>query len=230
MEFNLYQQTRKRRGEFRIRHALEGKLDYIDGLAFGAYRELLGGWKFEHFDLFINHVPRDHHGPPTHWVIWIDPEGIGLPENIRDSREKRVAAADFFLRCFLANLGEQLPGSRGSGIGGMMETDRPGQSIQERNTCFFDGDAIELRLLVGMPSAGMILLIDELRLMFELLERTVEETFLPRQEMLAELDHHLRIAAVQAARRNRSKRTGGVYRWRSPSGACRWQFRRAVED
>ena len=197
MDLNLYQQSRARRDEFRTRHQLRQRLDFIDGLAFGAYRELYGGWLFEHFDLFVNHVPPDQHGPPTHFVVWVYPDQIGLCPERRDTRTKRVSAADYFLRRFLGCLGEQPAGSRGSGIGGLIEADQPGQTIEERSACFFDGDAIELRLLVGLPSAGMTILIEELEAMIDLLVRVVERTFRPEQGGWDDLRKHQQAAEIQ---------------------------------
>jgi len=210
MNLNLYQQARARRSEFRTLRQLAQKLEFVDGLAYGAYRELYGGWQFGHFDLFINHVPPDHHGPPADFVIWVYPDEVGLPRDVRNSRPKRVASADFYLRRFLCLLGDQVAGSRGSGLSGLIDTDRPSQSIEERNACFFDRDAIELRLMVGLPSAGMTILVEEMQSMFDLLRNAVERTFLPSEEALGALREHLRIAETQVKLRETAAQRGLV--------------------
>ena len=191
MDLNLYKKTRGRRKEFRVRFQLKQRIEFIDGLGFGAYKEIVGGWRFEHFEFFVTHLPPDHHGPPADFVVWVHPKEIGIPAEYWNTCLRRIATADFFLRLFLSNLGEQPAGCRGSGIGGLIDTDRPGQSVEERNACCFDDGAIELRLKVGLPSAGMIILGDRISEMFELLQRIVTETFLPKQETLDALKIHL---------------------------------------
>ncbi|MDP6506976.1 MAG: ABC-ATPase domain-containing protein, partial [Planctomycetota bacterium] len=191
MDLNLYRKTRGRRKEFRVRFQLKQRIEFIDGLGFGAYKEIVGGWRLEHFEVFVTHLPPDHHGPPADFVVWVHPKEIGIPAEYWNTDLRRIATADFFLRLFLSNLGEQPAGCRGSGIGGLIDTDRPGQSVEERNACCFDDGAIELRLKVGLPSAGMIILGDRVSEMFELLQKTVAETFLPKRETLDELKIHL---------------------------------------
>jgi len=210
MNLNLYQQARVRRDEFRTLRQLAQKLEFVDGLAYGAYREFYGGWQFQHFDLFVNHVPPDHHGPPADFVVWVYPNEIGLPQDVQGPRLKRIASADFYLRRFLGLLGDQPAGSRGSGLSGLIDTDRPGQSIEERNACFFDGDAIELRLVVGLPSAGMTILVEEMQSMFDLLRSAVEQTFLPSAETLDALREHVRIAETQVRLREKAAQQGLV--------------------
>ncbi|MDA0841141.1 MAG: ABC-ATPase domain-containing protein [Planctomycetota bacterium] len=197
MDLNLYKQTRGRRKEFRVKFQLAQRIAFIDGLGFGAFKEIVGGWRFEHFEVFVTHLPSDHHGPPADFVLWIHPTEIGIPEDFWNTRLRRIAAADFYLRRFLSKLGEQPAGCRGSGIGGLIDTDRPGQTVEERNACCFDGDAIELRLKVGLPSAGMIILGDQLAGVFNLLEETVGATFLPEKTALDALNTHLQTVERQ---------------------------------
>ncbi|MBI2195334.1 MAG: ABC-ATPase domain-containing protein [Planctomycetes bacterium] len=205
---NLYQQARGRRDEFRNRQELLRTLQSIDGLAFGAYRELYGGWRLEGLDLFINHVPADHHGPPAHFVIWTALASLGFDPSFWDRRWKRVAAADFFLRAFREAIGPQPAGSRGSGMSGLLETDAPGQAVEERNACFVDSDALELRLVAGLPSAGMTILVDELQAMLRLLERAIEAALTPRPQVREALAAHIRTAEVQDALRAEALRRG----------------------
>ena len=146
---SIWPPKRPKTSERRLRTDLREQLDRIDGRPYPAYRDLQGAWALGDRVLYIDRVQGDPYASPSRVRIRTP---TGLPRELTRDPERRLAAEDWLLRRF----GAQLHGSaRGSGRSGRMEIYRPGPEVTERSALRLhpDGTA-EARFAVGLPARG----------------------------------------------------------------------------
>ena len=141
---------------------LEALLRRIDGRSYPAYRDLVGPWDLgEGLRIQVDHVQGDPFAAPSRLRLRV-PTGIE-PEVCGDG-VARVAAEDWLLRCFGADLSGQ---RRGSGRSGQLQVYRPGPEVVARSAVRLleDGTA-EVRFQAGLPARGRRVLGGEARGLF----------------------------------------------------------------
>jgi predicted ABC-class ATPase len=132
---------------------LEQLLLRIDGLPYGAYRDLVGSWPLGEFLLEVDRVPPDPFAAPARARLSVERTKAGLPPDLAARRLRRIAVEDFLAREAAAWLGAQPGRPRSAAPGsGRAWIEPPGQGVLERGTCRITRDRVELRLFLDLPA------------------------------------------------------------------------------
>lgn len=116
----------------------------IDGRNYGQYKSVVGDYDYGDFTLHIDRVQSDPYAPPSQLRATASPVKMGIPEDLLDTREKRVAVADFLAREFAKN-SAKTPEIRIA---------RCGQEILERSYASVDKSTVEVRFQCQFPARG----------------------------------------------------------------------------
>ncbi len=130
----------------------------IDGRGYKAYRDIKGGYRFEAFELFIDHVQGDPFAAPSRVRARISLDRAGFPPSLHSRGIRRIAFGDYIARQFRRALGEVVKGQRGMGKSGLIDIDSGRQEILERNAVVLDNRHLEARFVVGLPAMGRTIL------------------------------------------------------------------------
>ncbi|MFP4373256.1 MAG: ABC-ATPase domain-containing protein [Spirochaetaceae bacterium] len=141
---------------------LREKLRRIDGRGYKAYKDIADRYRFESYTLSIDHVQGDPFASPSRVHIEVDARTAGFPswsyvspdDGRRGSRSREIATRDYITRRFAGAARRIAAGHRGTGKGGLIEIDRPGQEVLERSSAFIGGAGVEIRFFVGLPAFG----------------------------------------------------------------------------
>lgn len=133
---------------------LRSLLDRIDGRGYKAYHELLGSWELEGFTLFVDHVQADPFAPPSLLRVRLPADRAGLPGDLWNSRDRRVALEDFLARSFAAAARRVGRNRHGLGRSGVFRIDAGGQEVLERTAVRVTADWVEARFTLGLPAYG----------------------------------------------------------------------------
>ncbi len=137
---------------------LRGILTRIDGRGYKAYKDIKGGYGFEAFDLFIDHVQGDPFAAPSRVMARVPLDRAGFPPSLHDRGIRKIAFGDYIARQFRRALGGVGKGERGMGKSGLIDIDSGGQEILERNAVVLDERHLEARFAVGLPAMGRTIL------------------------------------------------------------------------
>lgn len=133
----------------------------IDGRGYKAYKDLSGAWDYGDFVLSFDHVQGDPFASPSAVSAEMPIAQTGLPGWALDDEAAEIATRDFLARVFAAAARDVARGHRGTGKGGLIEIDRPGQEILERSAVLLsaavatdDAGTVRLQFYVGLPAHG----------------------------------------------------------------------------
>jgi len=130
---------------------LEADLRRLDGKGYKAYKDILGAYAADAFELIVDHVQGDPYAAPSRFrVRWVH----DLPAWTLANPSRTIALRDFLARRFDAALRGQSSGARGHGKGSAIAIDRPGQEVLERTAVVLDGGTVEVRFTVSLPAFG----------------------------------------------------------------------------
>ena len=147
----------------------------IDGRGYKAYKEIEGAYKFDLFDLFIDHVQGDPFAAPSRLRVRVDQKTAQIPTWAFRNPYRQMACCDFLTRAFAKAIRRYTEGKRGSGKSGLFAVDTPGQQVLKRTSCLINEDFVEVRFVCGLPAAGRRVLGREaLEMFFDELPRIVE--------------------------------------------------------
>lgn len=133
---------------------LEELLNRIDGKGYGAYKDIKGTYQFREYKLVIEHVQADPFAGPSRVSIVMEEKVHGLPQDLWDQADKRIAACDFLTRTFRENIFKLYEGVNGSGKSGLLVIDDCGQQMLERTSVMISKGLLEVHFEVGLPAAG----------------------------------------------------------------------------
>lgn len=133
---------------------LEDTLERLDGRGYKAYKDLKGSWSFPRFKLVFDHVQGDPFASPSAVSVLKPIAETGLPGWALDDTESSVATRDFLARVCARSIDAVAKGHRGSGKGGLVDIDRPGQEVIERSAVTVEGEQLRVRCYVGLPAHG----------------------------------------------------------------------------
>ena len=133
---------------------LERLLKSLDGQKYGAYKRMKGIYQFDQFRLAIDHVQVDPFAPPSKMRVIIGKHETEIPNELLDTKDKRIATSDFLTRTVDTQLKHFNRTVKGSGKNGKIFIDHPGQEILERTSVVINDKEIEIRIEVGLPAAG----------------------------------------------------------------------------
>lgn len=133
---------------------LEQELSRIDGRGYKAYKDIKGTWVFGEYRLRIDHVQGDPFAAPSEAALEIPYAYAGFPGWATEGADRPVAFRDYLARRFASLARKEAKGHRGSGKGGIIEIDTPGQEILSRSAVVLKEAWIEVRFYVGLPAFG----------------------------------------------------------------------------
>ena len=133
---------------------LEKLLKQIDGKGYGAYKDLKGIYQFDNYILAIDHVQADPFAGPSSLRIIMDQRVHGLPKELIDNKDKRIAVCDFLTRSFRNSIFKVYSGVGGSGKSGLLVIDDCGQQMLERTSVQISDKQLTVSFEVGLPAAG----------------------------------------------------------------------------
>ena len=128
-------------------------LGVMDGQSYGVYKRIKGSWEGEEATVVVDHVQGDPFATPSRLRLRIPASIHGFPLQVRETKRRRVALADYVLRQF-AHAARKHGGRSGSGKSGDVIVDDGDAEILARSGCGFVDDAFELRFRVGLPARG----------------------------------------------------------------------------
>lgn len=156
---------------------LQTELRNIDHKGYPAYKALKGRYRFDAYELYIDHVQGDPFASPSSLSVRIKGAVAGFPKEFYEKKYRKTALEDFLLRGFATELDKISFKTKGSGKSGLVAASHPGQEILERSACQVlaeTGDVI-FRFAVGFPANGRTVLAGELeKILFKLLPPVVE--------------------------------------------------------
>lgn len=126
----------------------------IDGKGYAAYRDIKGEYQFKDFRLSIDHVQVDPFASPSKVSVLVEEKVHQIPGKFYDTKEKRIATADFLTRAFRRQIEKVYNGVGGSGKSGLFLIDDCGQQMVERTSVIINKGRLEVRFELGLPAAG----------------------------------------------------------------------------
>jgi len=134
--------------------SLRAKLRAIDGRSYPAYKSIKGSYRINgDVELIIDRVQGDPFAAPSQLRARVALALAGFGENLYSNRSRAVALRDYLARAFAARCRERSE-RIGSGGGGRLEIDRPGQEILERSSIVLGEGYVEARFAAGLPASG----------------------------------------------------------------------------
>ncbi len=129
-------------------------LTNMDGKPYPAYKSIKGQYKYQDYELLIDHVQGDPFAIPSKVRVRIPVSTAGFPEDTYHNDCRNVALCDFLARRFYHSIKKYNTQRQGSGKSGAIEIDRPGQEVLKTSSLVIIDDCIEARFLVGLPAFG----------------------------------------------------------------------------
>ena len=158
----------------------------IDGKSYGLYKSLKGDYQFDRFILKIDKMQADPYAPPSKMRLIIDSKITGMPDEIIETKEKRIVVSDFFTRIFYSEI-EKIRNNRK-----IMTIDKCGQEVLDRTSIIIRKNLIEVRFEMELPANGRRILGKEAKKIFEeILPEIVENTFMYKNIDKNKLKNHI---------------------------------------
>ncbi|MCF7958456.1 MAG: ABC-ATPase domain-containing protein [Phycisphaerae bacterium] len=129
-------------------------LKRIDGRGYKAYKDIKDRYDFEQFELIIDHVQGDPFALPSKMRVRVAQSVAGFPVDTFSNPSRQIALCDFLARQFHQATGRYVKGNRGTGKGGLIGIDRPGQEILQTTAIIVQEDFVEARFVFGLPAFG----------------------------------------------------------------------------
>lgn len=126
-------------------------LQSIDGNSYGAYKRTIGHWDYGNYQVVIDRVQADPYAPPSSVRIITTPQAMGLPAEVLQTRDQRLAVGDFLNRVFARNL-QRLSGKNSHPSA--LSIARTTPEILERSAVQVSPNQVELRIQVRLPARG----------------------------------------------------------------------------
>ncbi len=126
----------------------------IDGRGYKAYRDIEGAYQFPEYTLLVDHAQGDPFAAPSRVRVRVAAGVARFPESTRSSRSREIALRDFLTRWFSEAARRFCRGNRGTGNGGLILIDEPGQEVLERTSVLVTGSCVEARFVMGLPAVG----------------------------------------------------------------------------
>jgi len=175
----------------RSREELETTLRRINGRGYRAYRDIEGSYELPSFSLHIDHVQGDPFAAPSRVRLALPRPTTGIGDDFVGRAARNRAACDFLTRA-LARACRGASRRVGTGRGGEITIDEPGQEVLERSSVNIGDREVEARITIGLPAAGRRVLGREAaRMLLESLPAIVETRLEARSIDAAALRRHV---------------------------------------
>ncbi len=99
----------------------------INHRSYPAYKDTRGSYRFDGYQLNIDHVQGDPFAAPSKVSILVSGRQAAFPENYYDLTHKRTALEDHLIRLFAREAEQFQFKARGSGKSGLLSVSRCGQ-------------------------------------------------------------------------------------------------------
>lgn len=192
---------------------LQSKIRGMDHKGYPAYKGLKGKYRFNKYELSIDHVQGDPFASPSSLSVRIAGKTAGIPEEYYKEKHRKTALEDFLLRGFAAGVEKISFQAKGSGKSGLVSASRPGQEVIERSACQVNPDSgqVLFRFTVGFPARGRSIAAEELeKILFKLLPPVVEKAGIYENLNQKALSGAVNLADDQKAIREQMKEKGLV--------------------
>ena len=133
---------------------LRETLRELDGRGYKAYTDIKGEFDFGDWVLRIDYVQGDPFAAPSRVRVRVRQEQAGFPRELFSCHSREVALRDYVTRAFHSACRHVCQGQRGTGGGGVIGIDVPGQEILERSTVRINARFVEVRFVTGLPAFG----------------------------------------------------------------------------
>jgi predicted ABC-class ATPase len=174
---------------------LKVELERISGKGYKAYKDIRGAYDFSRYQLLLDHIQGDPFAAPSRARVRVARQDSGVPPENTRTNSRRVAACDYLTRCFSECCRRHAKGTRGTGKGGRIAIDTPGQEILSRTSVVITDSLIEARFRVGLPAHGRKIAGEEAAAMFfEELPRIVESALFMKNLDAPGLYRHIETA------------------------------------
>lgn len=163
----------------------------IDGRGYKAYREIEGAWRFAEWVLFMDHVQGDPFAAPSRVRVEVPARVAGLPPESCANRSRALGVAALLAGRFAKEAAER-ERRRGSGGGGAIRMEAPGQEVLEQTAVMVAPDGgVEARFTVGLPARGrQVLGLEAAELLIEDVPAVVERSLYARAYRPEEIRLH----------------------------------------
>lgn len=141
------------------KESLARKLHIIDGRGYKAYKDIAGGYHFDDFLLYIEHVQGDPFASPSRFRVRLPLSDLGISWDEIIHPYEKLAYEDLLLRKFAWIL-SRLSKPRGTGGSGIYSVDPPGQEVIWRSALVIEEGHVDIRFFVGLPARGRRILGD----------------------------------------------------------------------
>ena len=133
---------------------LDKALSVMDGKPYPAYKAIKGGYGYQDYEIWIDHVQGDPFAIPSKIRVRIPISTAGFPKDTYHNECRNVALCDFLARRFHHSIKKYNTQKQGSGKSGAIEIDRLGQEVLKTSSMVIIDGCIEARFLVGFPAFG----------------------------------------------------------------------------
>ncbi len=133
---------------------LKKKLGRIDGRGYKAYKDIAGSYDFREYTVHVDYVQGDPFASPSRVRVQVPRSLAGFPADTCAGKSRETGLRDFLTRAFCRAARRYSQGRRGTGKGGTISMDLPGQEILERTSVLITDSAVEGRFVMGLPAFG----------------------------------------------------------------------------
>ncbi|MFV1975046.1 MAG: ABC-ATPase domain-containing protein, partial [Candidatus Scalindua sp.] len=120
-------------------------LTKMDGKPYPAYKSIKGRYKYQDYELLIDHVQGDPFAIPSKVRARIPISTAGFPGDTYHNECRNIALCDFLARRFYHSIKKYNTQRQGSGKSGAIEIDRPGQEVLKTSSMVIIDGCIEAR-------------------------------------------------------------------------------------
>ncbi len=159
--------------------------------------------------MFLDHIQGDPFAAPSRARARVGRMASGFAPEITQNLSRQRAACDYLTRRFFEGCRKFARGRRGTGKGGLITIDSPGQEILERTSLVMTDTYVEARFRIGLPAQGRKIAGDDAAAMFfEELPRIVDHALFFENLDPDELLRHLKTAEDADYARDRLPENG----------------------
>lgn len=169
---------------------LKKTLFRIHDKGYKAYQDIEGLYLFSQYELSIDRVQADPFAPPSRVRAIISLKKWRIFSDLWETKTRRIAFGDFIGRQVQQAIRNLSSKHRGTGKSGMIAIEAVGPQILERSAVVINGETLELRLTVGLPSAGRTVLgMEAVSIFFEDLPKVIQQGVFQFPNMGLEVKH-----------------------------------------
>lgn len=173
---------------------LRKTLENLDGQNYKALKKIKGQYQFNGFTIIIDHVQGDPYAASSKFRIKLPMNLAAFPKDTFHNKIRNIALRDFLTRQFHQNT-KRYSRQVGTGKGGLISIDNPGQQILERTSCLITPEDLEVRFIVGLPAEGRrILGFDAAKIICDFIPKIAENALLHKNLCAKTLYQHLTTA------------------------------------